>query len=115
VDEADFWVALEFRVSGEFAGMPERRYRHFWCDGFIPSDYFLDGPEPIITGRAWICNGPKQANWEFVLFLPSAVRSREEIDWGSLLPPEKMTKWMCFDEARRYIELEPAAAVPDLK
>jgi hypothetical protein len=36
------------------------------------------------------------------------------IDWSALLLPENMTRWMAFDESRRYIEIEPAVAVPDL-
>jgi hypothetical protein len=112
--ERDFWVGLEFRLCGEFAGLLERRYQYFWCDGFIPSQYHLDGPSPRITGRCWICDGPAQDDWEFALLLPGPVASREDIDWASLLPPEGVTRWMAFDEGRRYIEIEPAVAVPDL-
>ena len=111
--EADFWVSLEFRLCGEFAGLPERRYQYFWCDGFIPSDYLLDGPSPRITGRCWVCNGPRQDEWQFALLLPRSFGSREEIDWASLLPPPNVTRWMAFDESRQYIEIEPAVAVPD--
>jgi hypothetical protein len=114
MSEADFWASLEFRLCHEFAGLPERRYQYFWCDGFIPSEYVLDGPSPRITGRCWICNGPRQAEWDFALLLPGPVGSREEIDWASLLPPWNVTRWMAFDEGRRYIEIEPAVAVPDL-
>ena len=35
--EDDFRVSLEFRLCHEFAGLPERRYHYFWCDGFVPS------------------------------------------------------------------------------
>src|SRR5262249_12120673 len=85
MDEKSFWVSLEFRLCGEFAGLPERRYQYFWCDGFIPRDYLLDDPRPRITGTAWICNGPAQNEWDFALLLPRAFGSREEIDWASLL------------------------------
>jgi len=44
--EADFWVSLEYRLCKEFAELSERRYQYFWCDGFIPSQYLLDGPRP---------------------------------------------------------------------
>lgn len=114
MDESCFWGSLEFRIGREFAGLPERRYRYFWCDGFAPRDYLLDGPSPRIVGRCWICNGPAQAEWDFALLLPSPARSRAEIDWAALCPAENVTRWMSFDEGRRYIEIEPATAVPDL-
>lgn len=114
MDEAYFWGSLEFRLCRELAGQRERRYRGFWCDGFIPRDYILDGPSPRITGRCWICNGPAQAEWDFALLLPGPVGSREEIDWVALHPAENVTRWMSFDERKRYIEIEPTVAVPDL-
>ncbi len=114
MDEKYFWGSLEFRLCREFAGLPERRYQYFWCDGFAPKEYILDHPSPRITGRCWICNGPAQAEWDFVLLLPGPVGSREEIDWAALHPAENVTRWMSFDEGRRYIEIEPAVAVPDL-
>src|SRR3954469_10185647 len=104
--ESHFWGSLEFRLCREFAGLPGRRYRYFWCDGFIPDEYLLEGPSPRITGRCWICNGPQQAEWTFALLLPKPFGACEEIDWGSLLPGEHLTRWMSFDEGRRYIEIE---------
>jgi hypothetical protein len=115
MDEKVFWVSLEFRLCYEFAGLPERRYQYFWCDGFLPSQYLLEDARPRITGKAWICNGPAQDEWDFALLLPRPFGAREEIDWVSLLPPEGVTRWMAFDEGRRYIEIEPAVAVPDLR
>ncbi len=112
--ECDFWVSLEYRICSEFAAMPERRLQYLWCDGFFPSLYLLDDPRPRITGKAWICNGPRQEEWDFAFLLPRPARSLEEIAWASLLPPENVTRWMALDEDRRYIEIEPAVAVPDL-
>lgn len=114
MDEAYFWGSLEFRLCREFAGLVERRYQYFWCDGFIHQEYILDSPSPRIIGRCWICNGSAQAVWDFALLLPGPVRAREEIDWASLYPAENTTRWMSFDESRRYIEFEPAVSVPDL-
>jgi hypothetical protein len=113
MDERSFWVSLEYRLCHEFAGLPERRYRYFWCDGFIPSQYLFAAPRSRITGKAWICNGPAQDEWDFALLLPRPFQSREEIDWASLLPPTDMTRWMVFDEGRRYIEIKPPFPVPD--
>ena len=109
-----FWASLEYRLCREFAGLPERRHRHFWCDGFIPCEYALDGPSPRVTGRCWICNGPVQAEWSFTLVLPKPFGSREGIDWALLHPAEGVTRWMSFDEAQRSIVIEPGVAVPDL-
>jgi hypothetical protein len=115
MDERSFWVSLEFRLCQEFAGLPERRYRYLWCDGFEPKQYLLDNSRPRITGTAWICNGDAQDAWDFALLLPGPFGSREEIDWACLLPPKDVTRWMTFDEGWRHIEIEPTVAVPDLR
>jgi hypothetical protein len=113
MDEADFWGSLEYRICHEFAGMRNFDLRHLWCDGFTPERYSLDGSEPRIVGRAWICYGQRQAEWKFTLFLPVPVKSREDIDWQALLPPANMTKWLALDQDAKRIEIEPSAAVPD--
>lgn len=115
MSEAEYWVHLEFRLCREFAGLSERRYRHFWCDGLLPEQYILTGPSPRVCGKAWICNGPEQfVVWEFTLLLRQSPSSPECIDWSSLLPADDVTRWMSFDEEKRCIEIDPAAAEPDL-
>jgi hypothetical protein len=113
MNEAEFWPRLEFRLCREFSGLSERRHQYLWCDGFAPTQYLPDDPQPRIIGKAWICNGPRQTEWDFTLLLPRTFGSRDEIDWASLLPPEKETRWMAFDEARRYIDIEPAVSASD--
>lgn len=114
MSETEYWGHLEYRVCHEFSGMPGKQLRHFWCDGILPCEYKLNEPSPRITGRAWICDDQEQENWEFTLFLFKPVASQSEIDWEALLPPRNTTRWMSLDIARKYIEFEPAAAVPDL-
>ncbi len=111
--ESDYWVHLEFRVCREFAGMRENHLRGFWCDGFIPAQYLLEGPSPCIKGRAWICNGPRQDEWKFTLFLNHPAGSSSEIDWASLLPAENVTRWLAVDAKGKRIQIEPSAAVAD--
>ena len=113
MSEDEFWVSLEFRVCREFAGMSQNHIRGLWCDGFESRRWSLDEPRPRIVGRAWICSGPRQAEWDFTLFLPHPVASREEIDWAALLPPENVTRWLSLDFDRKLIQIEPGAAVPD--
>lgn len=114
ITEAEFWVRLEFLVCEAFSRHAEKRYRFFWCDGFVPEQYVLDGPSPRVIGRSWICNGPQQAQWDFVLLLKHGSSSREAIDWASLIPAEGMAGWVSLDEGRAYVEIDPAAATPDL-
>jgi hypothetical protein len=111
--ESDYWLHLEFRVCRELAGMPENKLRFLWCDGFIPAKYLVDGPSPSITGQAWICNGPRQEQWEFTLFLNHPVGSSSEIDWPTLLPPENVTRWLAVDMLGKHMQIEPSAAVAD--
>jgi hypothetical protein len=113
VNEAEYWLRLEYRVTDELAGTPDRRLQYLWCDGFTPVEYLVADARPRITGRAWICNGPQQAEWDFILFLPHPLRSQEEIDWSALLPAKDVTRWLSVNESTRRIELEPGAAVPD--
>jgi len=111
--EHEFWIRLEYRVCGEFAGMADRHLRHYWCDGFSPQQYHLDAPEPRIVGQAWIGSAPQADEWEFVLFLNRPYNSRADIDWASLLPADDATRWMAVDIPGKRIQIEPAAAVPD--
>jgi hypothetical protein len=113
VDEADFWVALEYRLCREFAGMPQNALRYLWCDGFIPEQYLPDDAPPRITGRVWICNGPTQHEWEFTLFLDHPVGSVAEIVWSALLPAENVTRWLTLDQPGKRIQIEPSAAIAD--
>ena len=114
MNEATYWASLEYRVGREFAGMLDGRLRCLWCDGFLPEQYLLDDNRPRITGRAWICKGSQQEEWEFTFLLPNPVGSLNEIDWASLLPPDNVTRWLSLDQTGMYIEIDPAAAVPDL-
>jgi hypothetical protein len=113
MDEHEYWSRLEFRVCREFAGMPDGKLRNKWCDGFIPSQYLVTGRRPRIVGKAWICAGSQQAEWEFTLRLPRRIKSRKDIDWAALLPAEDVNGWLSLDEERRRITIEPGAAVPD--
>jgi hypothetical protein len=113
--EEDYWLSLEFRISREFPGMADERLQHFWCDGFTPRQYFLDGPEPRIVGHAWICEDQHQQEWEFTLFLRRPDASRESIHWPSLLPGENVTCWVAMDIEGKRIQIEPGAAIPDFE
>jgi hypothetical protein len=111
--ECDYSIDLELRICREFRGMPENHLRFLWCDGLDPEQYLLDGPSPCITGRAWICNGQLQDQWEFRLLLNNPVDLPSKIDWPSLLPSDNVTRWLAVDPLGKRIQIEPGAALPD--
>jgi hypothetical protein len=111
VTERDYWQRLEFRLCRELEGMEENSLRFLWCDGFIPQQYLVDDPDPRITGLAWICNGPRQARWEFTLLLDHTVSTREDIQWDLLLPPDEVTGWLAVDLDGHRIRLTPSHAL----
>ena|GEM_PF-855521 len=114
MDERDYWLRLEYRVCHELDGLRHTEARPYWCDGFEPRGYFVDGPNPRILGHAWMGIGPRyQERWEFTLLLDRPVRSAGEIEWSALLPPDDVTRWLTVDPGHKSLVIEPSAAVRD--
>src|SRR4051794_3723813 len=113
MDESEYWLALEFRLCRELDGLRQTHHPGYSCDGIYGEAYFINEDPPRILGHAWIC-GTKYEEWKFELYLPNRVASREQIDWAALLPPLNVTKWLAIDEGGKRIQIDPAAAVPDL-
>jgi hypothetical protein len=112
MNERYFWWLLQVRVSDELAEMEDRSLRPFWCDGFTPTTYTIDGPVPRITGTASIFKGRKPEVWVFTLFLPRPVAFPDAIDWPTLLPAENATNWLGPDTERRTLNIHPSAVMP---
>jgi hypothetical protein len=110
--EKQFWMALEFRICGEFAGFEDKVLRYHGCDGLVPEEYDLRAEEPCIRGTAF-CGSSGQERWRFTLLVGSGARSPAEIDWASLLPPEDVTGWLSPRQGERVLILDPHAAYPD--
>ena len=111
MNEADFWVHLEYRVCRELDGMRDERLRIFSCDGFYAEQYLIDDPNPRITGLAWM-DGGGLGQWHFTLVLPERMKGREALEWERLLPPDSVTRWLAIDQEHRHVEISPAAAIP---
>ncbi|GIF45632.1 hypothetical protein DFJ67_0734 [Asanoa ferruginea] len=112
MDEAEFWLRLELRVSAEFRGFEDRHLRRHWCDGLIAEEYELTGAPPCVRGAAW-CGASGQERWRFVLFVDPAARSRAEIDWSALLPDNRATGWLSVDPANKTFVMDPLSGYPD--
>jgi hypothetical protein len=110
--EHDFWLKLEFRLTRELEALREKGRSVLWCDGIGPEMYILSGYRPRILGRAY-CGASGQEEWKFELLLSRSYESLDDIDWQSLLPASDVTRWLYFDRQRKFLQIEPAAAVPD--
>jgi hypothetical protein len=114
LSEDEFWLALEWRLCAEFAGMPDNQFRSLWCDGFIPEAYLFGDDPPKILGKVWIVKVQDQMQWRFEFYLPRKYYSVDEIGWDAMLPRTDTTKWLAVDWEKRLIQIEPSAALPDL-
>jgi len=95
--------------------MAEGNLHRYWCDGITFGSFFFEDERPRLLGNAWMCDGQgKFEEWRCELLLPQHYKSLEDIDWDKLLPPDNVTRWLAIDPRRRFIQLEPMAAVPDL-
>jgi hypothetical protein len=112
LDERQFWTRLEFRICREVNGMPAQWQRRYWCDGFIPEYYRPQREPPLIYGRVWMVEIQQQQEWKFILLLPRQYKSRDDIRWVPLVPPENATGWLTLDPLRQRIVIDPEAAVP---
>lgn len=114
MDQCDYWLRLEYRVCSELDGLRHTAARPYWCDGFVPITYLLNGPNPCVLGHAWMAIGSRyQERWKFTLLLDHSLRSVEEVDWSALLPVEDVTRWLTVDPDHKQLVIEPSAAVPD--
>jgi hypothetical protein len=101
------------RVTRELAGMRDRELRSWWCDGFIPEAFEVVGERCRITGKVWMASGPRsQEIWSFAVYLGPA-RSRDGIDWPTVLPADDMTGWLSLDFETKLMKVNPFAWHPD--
>jgi hypothetical protein len=112
MDEQDFWLRLEYRISAEFQGFEDKHLRWYGCDGLVAEEYDVLAAEPCIRGRAW-CGPDGQEPWRFVLFVGSGMRSRDEIDWSALLPGERTTGWLSPDPRNKTVVIDPLSSFPE--
>lgn len=107
--EADFWLALEYRVCDEFAGFEDMQLRFYSCDGRVPDEYDLQANKPCIRGLAYIGHRG-QERWHFTLLLGAPAKSQHDVGWSSLLPPAHVTGWLSPHPDQRTLIMDPVAA-----
>lgn len=96
----------------EFAGFEDAAVRVNWSDGLLPEQYELQTAEPCIRGLAF-CGPSGQEQWTFTLLTGQSRRSRHDLDWHRLLPPDDVTGWLSVHPDERSLIIDPNGAYPD--
>ena len=116
VTDREYFIALEYRVCRELAGMRDKQLRTVWCDGLLPDPQIeISRRHRRVTGKVWIgFGGSHQELWDFHLLLGPIVKDRQQIDWSALLPPDEVTGWLSMDFEKKLMTLRPYAIYPDI-
>ena len=74
LQDAQFWLMLEYGMSGWFRDCGDKSLGGFWCDGFIPESA-QDTKEGIeVSGIAWIAKGRgSQDKFSFIASIPQRM------------------------------------------
>jgi hypothetical protein len=74
LEDAQFWLMLEYGMSGWFRDCGDKSLGGFWCDGFIPESA-RDTREGVeVSGIAWIAKGrDSQDKFSFVASIPQRM------------------------------------------
>jgi hypothetical protein len=106
VNECEFWLALEYRLSREFGRLASNDLRFLWCDGFERADALVSAEgSSWVTGRAFISEDDGRSFVEYRFELGPVARQRSEIDWGELLPDDSSSGWLHVDRGRKELRL----------
>ena len=77
LSDNQFWLALEYAMSGWFRTCGDRALSGYWCDGFVPesANNTRDGIE--VSGIAWVVDGRSaQHKCSFTAAIPQRMLSR---------------------------------------
>jgi hypothetical protein len=106
VNEREFWVALEYRLSREFGRLPAKDLRFLCCDGLEPADALVSASGASwVTGRDLISEDDGSSFVDYRFELGPVVPQRSEIDWGALLPDDNSSGWLYVDRARKELRM----------
>ena len=79
--DSEFWLMLEFGMSGWFRTCGDNSLGGFWCDGFIPkaAQDTRDGID--VSGIAWVVDGRgSQYKCSFTAAIPQRMLARRRGD-----------------------------------
>lgn len=77
IDDADFWLRLEYDASHRLGRSDDRTLRPFWIDGFLPESATDTKRGVDVTGIAWVGKGSRnQHPYRFIVSVPQAMLVR---------------------------------------
>ena len=96
--DRDFWITLEFDLSGRLSQSHDRAMRKYWIDGFTP-EFVSDTESGVnVEGEVWIAEGQRcQTKCRFLARLPQALLHRKIRDFEYEV--------VCLDIGKKYLEL----------
>lgn len=102
IEDKNFWLDLEFRMSGDLQSSDADFMRRYWIDGFLPSEVKNSKQGVVVSGRVWMAEhgSGKQEQWAFEVEVPQNM----------LHKPIKNYEYNItnFDEVRMLLVLELA-------
>jgi hypothetical protein len=106
LDDKDFWLRLEFDMSGRLSESPDKNRRRYWIDGFIPQSISdtRDGVE--VTGEVWVAeHAGGQTKCRFMATVPQRLLHRTIQDFDYEI--------VALDVERKLVELSIKKGKPN--
>ena len=77
LSDTDFWLWLQFELSGWFRTCRNNALGGYWCDGFVPQSARNTKEGVEVQGTAWVEEGRKShGQFAFVLSIPQRLLLR---------------------------------------
>jgi hypothetical protein len=106
MEDRDFWLVLEYGMSGRLTESPNKEWRRYWIDGFIPESITDTKTGVEVIGDVWVAEHKgAQTKCRFLARIPQKLLHRKirEFDY----------KIAVLDVKRKYVELDIMNRTPD--
>lgn len=106
MDDMDFWLMLEYDMSGRFYKSLEKEMRKYWIDGFTPQ--FIDNTKTgvEVRGDIWVAERSNaQIKYRFLARVPQKLLHRKIRDFNCEI--------VVLNVARKYVELNIETRKPN--
>ncbi len=82
MQDHEFWLKLEFWLSGWFRECGDKSMGGLWCDGVTPVSTENTKDGIVVRGTAWIADGSRaQTKYSFEASIPQRMLARRRDDF----------------------------------